>query len=48
MANKEFKPISIDLKKGEIYHWCQCGARNHNHFVMVLIKDTSANLYKLQ
>ena len=25
MDKKEYKPISVDLKKGEQYHWCQCG-----------------------
>lgn len=25
MSKKEYKPISVDLKKGESYYWCQCG-----------------------
>jgi CDGSH-type Zn-finger protein len=25
MDKKTFKPISVELKKGKIYNWCQCG-----------------------
>lgn len=25
MEKKTFKPISVDLKKGKQYYWCQCG-----------------------
>ncbi len=25
MDKKKFKPVSVELEKGKIYYWCQCG-----------------------
>ncbi len=32
MDKREFKPISVDLKKGKTYHWCQCGQSKSQPF----------------
>lgn len=30
--DQKFKPISVELKKGKQYHWCQCGQSKNQPF----------------
>ena len=32
MSKKEYKPIAVDLKKGDSYYWCQCGQSKEQPF----------------
>jgi len=32
MEKKKFEPISVDLKKGNQYYWCQCGQSKSQPF----------------
>jgi len=32
MDKKKFKPIAVDLKKGQSYLWCQCGLSKNQPF----------------
>ncbi len=32
MDKKEFKPIPVELKKGKLYYWCQCGKSDNQPF----------------